>query len=155
ATRGKRMMRIALLGVDDTSLAIAAAASRTSEFEIVLIDATAARSKEASVLASRAKAFTEWETLLSGNVADVVVVAADETELRLEQLRRLVQLQGGAMVLVSHPISLSMLQSYELEMVREESAAIVAPYLPARLHPAIEELGNLIDEGAESEIGAV
>ena len=154
AKKSRLNMRIALLGIDNVSLAVAAAAAG-GRHEIVLIDGQAARAKEAAAIAPRAKTFSEWETLLSGEGIEAIVVAADEPALRVEQLKRLIQLQRGIAVLVSHPLSLSMLESYELEMIREESASVVMPYLPARFHPAVEELETLVDQAGESTIGAV
>lgn len=148
------IMRIALLGIDNVSLAVASAAA-AGQHEIVLIDGLAARAKEAAAIAPRAKTFSEWETLLSEGGIEAIVVAADEPALRVEQLKRLIQLQRGIAVLVSHPLSLSMLESYELEMIREESASVVMPYLPARFHPAMEELETLVDQAGESTIGTV
>src|SRR5262245_52824688 len=107
-------MRIALLGVDDTTLIVAAAAARGGKHRITLIDGQAARASQAVALAPQAKRFNEWETLLSTAEIDAIVIAADEPAVRVEQLRRLIQLQRGIALLVSHPLSLSMLECYEL-----------------------------------------
>jgi predicted dehydrogenase len=148
-------MRIALLGVDDVTLAVAAAAMQSNEREVVLIDAQAARANEAAAIAPQARLFVEWEALLGGAGIEAIVLAADEPMVRVEQLRRLIQLQRGIAVLVSHPLVMSMLECYELEMIREESASVIMPYLPARLHPAMREMQDLVDKADGSVIGAI
>ncbi len=57
-------MRIALLGVDDTTLAVAAAAVQGGKHEIVLLDAQAQRTQEAATIVPSARLLTHWETLL-------------------------------------------------------------------------------------------
>jgi myo-inositol 2-dehydrogenase/D-chiro-inositol 1-dehydrogenase len=144
-----------MLGVDDNTLALAAAAMRGGHDQIVMIDGLAARAGEAAKLAPQALLFTEWEVLLGASGFEAILLAADEPALRVEQLRRLTQLQRGIAVLVSHPLSMSMLEYYELEMIRQETAAVVQPYLPARWHPAVAKLQSLIENGNDSPFGAV
>jgi predicted dehydrogenase len=148
-------MRIALLGVDNTTLAVAAAAIQSGKHQIVLIDGLAQRANEAASLAPQAKTFTEWETLLDGRGIDAIVIAADDPAQRVDQLRRLIQINRGIAILVSHPLSLSMLEVYEMEMIREESASVVMPYLPARFHPALGELQALLGQNQSAVIGAI
>ena len=148
-------MRLALLGVDDQMLAVVKAAARGQEDQIVLIDALAKRASDSAAIAPSAKLFTEWEALLGASGIDALLLAADEPELRVEQLRRFVQLQRGIPLLVSHPLSLSMLDCFELEMIRKETASMVLAYTPARWHPAAAELGTILDGGPSSPIAAV
>jgi len=150
-------MRIALLGVDEATLAVATAAARDGHDEIV-IDASAARAAEAKSIARSARMIADWENALDTNSVDAVVVAAnqpsgDQPDLRIEQLRRLIQ--TGIPTLVSHPINLSMLECYELEMIREESRSIVLPYLPARWHPVATEMHSLVEQGKSSAMGGI
>src|SRR5262249_19638796 len=84
---------------------------------------------------------------------DAVLLGADKPAERSEQLRRLIQAQMP--VVVSHPLSLSMLEAYELDMIRNETQSIVLPYLPARWHPAAAEIGEMIADPTPSPIGAV
>jgi predicted dehydrogenase len=118
-----------------------------------MIDATASRAPEAKAIAPNARLVADWESVLDTDQVDAVIVAADQSTLRIEQLRRLIQ--AGIAVIVSHPVSLSMLECYELDMIRNETQSVVLPYLPARWHPAAEDLGAIVDEGASSTVGAV
>ena len=146
-------MRIALLGVDDDMLVVAAAAVHAGADEIVMIDATAPRAKEAAAMAPKARLVADPDAMLDDQSVDAVLVAVDQPAVRIEQLRRLIQV--AMPVLVSHPVSLSMLDCYELEMIREETKSIVLAYLPARWHPAAIELGEMVDGTEASSIGAV
>jgi predicted dehydrogenase len=143
-------MRLALLGVDDEMLAVAASLNRGSHDEVVMIDALAARAAEAAKVARKARLVTEWEHFLDSDVIDAVLVASDNPTLRVDQLRKL--LQVGMSVLVSHPVSLSMLDCYELDMIRRDTHSVVVPNLPARLHPAIAELQSLLNTQEQSEL---
>jgi predicted dehydrogenase len=58
-------------------------------------------------------------------------------------------------VVVSHPVSLSMLEAYELDMIRNETHSIVLPYLPGRWHPAAAEIGAMVADPSTSPIGNV
>jgi predicted dehydrogenase len=145
-------MQLALLGVDDQTLALAAAAARSGEDQIVMIDATAHRAAEAAAVSPQARLVDDWNAMLDSRDVDAVVVAADEPAARVDQLRRLIQL--GMPVLVSHPVSLSMLDCFELEMIREETKCVVLAYVPARWHPASVELGTILDGGESSPISA-
>src|SRR4029078_4130164 len=78
--------------------------------------------------------------------------AGGEPIARIDQLRRLIQLRMP--VLVSHPVSLSMLDCFELEMSREESNCVVLPYVRGRWHPASAELGTILDGSQSSRIAA-
>jgi predicted dehydrogenase len=145
-------MQLALLGVDDQTLALAAAAARSGEDEIVMIDALAQRAAEAAAISPRARLVDDWNAMLDSQNVDAVLVAADEPIARIDQLRRLIQLRMP--VLVSHPVSLSMLDCFELEMIREETNCVVLAYVPARWHPASAELGTILDGGQSSPIAA-
>ena len=143
-------MRLALLGVDDEMLAVAAGVQASAHDEIVMLDALAARSGEAAKVARKAKLVTDWEQFLDSDSVDAVLVAADQPALRVDQLRKLIQV--GMPVLVSHPISPSMLDCYELDMIRRDTKSIVVPNLPARWHPAIAEVEPLLGEHSHAQI---
>ncbi|HEY2760556.1 MAG TPA: Gfo/Idh/MocA family oxidoreductase, partial [Pirellulales bacterium] len=146
-------MRLALLGVDDQMLHVAAAAVRTGRHQIAMIDALSPRVKEAAALAPNARLVDNADAMLDNQSVDAVLVSADHPSTRVDQLRRLIQV--GMPVLVSHPISLSMLDCYELDMIRAETRSLVLAYLPARWHPAAVQLGGLIDGATASPIGPV
>src|SRR5262245_7520659 len=108
-------------------MAIAAATSRTGHSVVSAseIGPPLAALKE---LLPNLPVTDDWEQLLDAGALDAVVVAADQPALRIEQLRRLTQL--SIPTLVSHPLSLSMLDCYEVDMIRRETGAIMLPYLP-------------------------
>lgn len=144
-------MRLALLGIDDAVLAIAKAGQRSGKAKIVMIDAVAQRAGEAADVAREAKVLDEWEAVFGADVA--VLVASDNPERRIEQLRRVVQLQVPA--IVSHPVCLSMLDAYEIDMIHRESPGALLPWMPARWHPATKVLGEAVLAGSDSPIGQV
>lgn len=74
-------MRLALLGVDDEMLAVAASLNGSSHDEIVMIDALAARAAEAAKLSRKARLVTEWEHFLDSDLIDAVLVASDNAAL--------------------------------------------------------------------------
>jgi myo-inositol 2-dehydrogenase/D-chiro-inositol 1-dehydrogenase len=145
-------MQLALLGIDDQTVALVAAVAGSGEDQIVMIDALARRAAEAAAICPRAQLVDDWNAMLDSQKVDAVLVAADEPAMRIDQLRRLIQLRMP--VLVSHPVSLSMLDCFELEMIREETKCVVLAYLPRRWHPASAELGTILDGGQSSPIAA-
>ena len=148
-------MKLALLGLDDTTLAIARAALRDGRDEVALVcdlrvESVRRLAAEAGVSAETA----DWESLLYGSRVDAVVVArAEDQELRAEQLRKLVQ--AGIPLLISHPVLDSMLVCYELDMIRNEAQGVVLADLWWRWHPATKLLRQLIDTGNNSPLGVV
>ena len=139
-------MRFALLGSDPDALALAAAAAESGRHELTCLvevaesDAAALRS-----LAPRVREERAWESLLTDEAADAVIVAADPDEdRRAEQLRKLIQERKP--LLIVHPVFPSMLLYYELDMIRRETGCVVQPYLPWRWHPAVERLRDWTDE---------
>ena len=144
-------MRIALLGADDVTLAVAAAALRIGQHQIVQAADVEGRAAELARQFPGIRIDDDWQRLLDSTAIDAVLVAAGPPEVRVEQLRRLIQLAIPS--LVSHPISLSMLEYYELEMIRRETACPVLAYLPARWHPAIPTLRTALTDGNKSPIG--
>lgn len=152
----ERLMRLALLGLDDTTLALARAAIESGDRIVMLCDVDASR-LSALGLGSTFGRIEPWETLLDGGVnraCDAVLVARDEQEeLRLEQLRKLVQ--AGMPMLVSHPIHRSMLAYYELDMIRREAGTAMIPWLPLRWHPLVRRMRDLIHAGDGGPLGAI
>jgi predicted dehydrogenase len=149
---------LALLGLDDQTLAIAAAAVRSGRHRIAMVCALPPNGLDR--LAAEGISAVEaapWESLMVGGKFDAVVVASadDEAveELRTEQLRKLVQ--EGVPLLTAHPVLSSMLACYEIDMIRRESQCILLPYLPARWDPAIARLFQLLRDPEQSPIGAI
>jgi len=135
-------MKLALLGADHDALSLARAAIRDPRHDLVWIDAGIPPSALSDV-APAARRSESWETLLTGTVADAVIVGrGPDGEVRADQLRKLVQ--EGIPLLITHPVIDSMLIYYELEMIREETGCRMLPYLPARWHPAFERLEEIV-----------
>jgi predicted dehydrogenase len=152
-------IRIALLGADDATAAIARSISGSDQFELAGV-CELDGDMEADVIASlgnysgRVRRFSEWESLLDRDQADAVVVArADDEDRRADQLRKFIQ--TGVPVVTSHPVVDSMLVYYELDMIRRETDAVVVPFLPQRHHPALRAIRAMVAEGAESPIGRI
>lgn len=92
------------------------------------------------------------DRLLDADVCDVVAVGTggwppdpDGEARRIEAVRLLVQ--AGRSLLLAHPLSMSMLWAYELDMIRQDSGAVLIPWLPARLHPLVARLRQEIEAG--------
>ena len=141
-------MKLAILGGDRQTLSIARAIAAADRDQLVACVETEAGPRAADFAALRLPGgpLDHWEALLDATQVDAVVVGYDADEdRRAEQLRKFVQV--GIPTLVAHPLFISMLVYYELDMVRREAGTVLVPYLPARLHPAIGELvGRLTSE---------
>lgn len=148
-------MKLALLGDDDEALQAARAVAVSGEDALVWIcDCRADAAAELLRLAPAAKRTDDWESLLSGQIVDAVLVGrADDQERRADQLRKLVQ--AGVPAVVVHPAVDSMLVYYELEMIREQAAGKLVPLLTARKLPAIEHALELLSDASDGAIGPV
>lgn len=94
-----------------------------------------------------------WSMLLDGNVADLVLVGrGDNVDHRAEQLRAFTQAEIP--VLVTHPIHPSMLFFFELEMIREQTGALVRHDQSVAFHPAVDVLKSLVEAPSDT-IGVV
>ena len=96
----------------------------------------------------RAGESSQWEGLLHGDVADVVLVGRGELTLREDQLRRLVQAKVG--VVVAHPASMAPLFCYELDMITRENGCYLLPYYPGMDHAEVHRLAQLIGQSDPS-----
>jgi len=147
-------IRIALLGADDTTLALTQAVVADHRYELVgacELDGIAAQSL---AHLARMRRFEHWESLLDPSAVDAVIVARGRNEdLRAEQLRKLIQ--AAMPTLVAHPVVGSMLVYYELDMIRRDTRAVVVPCLTERHHPGVLAVAELVSAGASSPIGRV
>ena len=151
-------MLLALLGLDDQTLAIAAAAGRGAGHRVALAcDLPPDGIARLAAVGISGFETAPWESLMIGGRFDAVVIASAiddaEEELRTEQLRKLVQ--EGVPMLVAHPVLNSMLGCYEIDMIRRESQCIMLPYLPARWDPEVRRLFQALRDPAQSPIGAI
>lgn len=147
-------MRLALLGIDAAAIELARAAARGGHALTCLadVDPSAPPVHELLALIPTAQLLADWETLLTGELADAVVVAAGDVEQSSERLRRLAQ--AGVAALLTGPLGESPLVYYELEAIAAESRTALAAYLPQRAQPALAPLAAWV-EAADSPLGPV
>lgn len=87
-----------------------------------------------------------WEALIDERSCDAVLVGTGGwDDERADGVRHLVQ--AGRPLLLAHPLTLSMLLAYELDMIRADTGATLLPFLPERRHPFIGRLCEAV-EGA-------
>ncbi len=135
-------MKLGLFGIDSQIATILTAARRQDD-RIVLACDVAIDSPYASLL-DGVPLEASWEAFADARVCDAVLVGATGwNDQRAEGVRKLVQ--TGRTLLVSQPLSLSMLWAYEIDMICKDSGARVIPYLPDRLHPFIARLRQTIE----------
>ena len=129
ATADAPPIRVGLLGVDATSAAIARAVVESRRFEfagVYMVEDDGEESRSLLQSLGRVRRFGAWETLLDSQQVDVAVVAPSRNEdLRAEQLRKLIQ--TGMPVLAVHPVLGSMLDCYELDMIRRDTGSLIVP----------------------------
>jgi hypothetical protein len=153
-------MRLALLGIDETTAALAFAAQRGGRDRLVLACDVDETERWPVLLGDHTVVQQSWEILLTGTAdgsppCDAVLVSTSSTdpERRLEQMRKLAG--AGMPMLVSHPVHASMLAYYELDMIRRETGCVMHPFLPARTHPMAMRLHELIDRPEASPLGVI
>lgn len=152
------LIRVALLGADESTPPLVSALTASSRFELVAhceVDPHDGTFDDATAAAlAQVRRLEIWEALLDTQQCDAVIVArAADEDRRAEQLRKLIQAEMP--VLVSHPVAESMLVYYELDMIRRETHCPVAPVLPERRHPAVRALAQIVAQGEAAPIGKV
>ncbi|MFM8633253.1 MAG: hypothetical protein ACKOEX_00315 [Planctomycetia bacterium] len=139
----QRSLKIGLLGVD-SSIAEVAEAARCAGDAITIACDLPDDASWPNRLGAIPPRSSSWTPLLDDETCDAVLVGRDGwSDARAEAVRGLVQ--GGRTLLLSHPLSLSMLWAYEIDMIRADSRARLIPMLPDRLHPFIARLKNGIE----------
>jgi hypothetical protein len=129
--------KFALLGIDATIAGVAAAARRAGHTVAVACDIPADVSYQTAL--AGVPRVSAARSLVDRREFDAVLVGAEGwNDERAEAVRLLVQ--AGQVLLLSQPLSLSMLWAYELDMIRVDSGARLVPCLPDRLHPFIARL---------------
>jgi predicted dehydrogenase len=150
-------MKFALLGADSDLIALARAIARHDQHALVWIAEARSSARALHELAPAATVTDDWESLLSSEVADLVLVARpdparpEDEDRRADQLRKLVQ--GAVPIAVSHPAQHSMIVCYEVEMIRHDTRSLVFPLLAWRWHPAVERLASLVRSGGDATLG--
>ena len=136
-------MKLGLLGIDDRIAEVVAAATTAGDAVVMACDLPAS-GPLVGVVAANVPRDPSWEPLLDPQVCDAVLVGVDGwSDARAEGVRTLVQ--AGRTLLLSHPLVLSMLWAYELDMIRGDTGARLIPFLPDRLHPFIRRLQERIE----------
>ena len=147
-------MKFALLGCDPDTLDLALAVASSQEHELVWAHGLGGHEPIVRAVAPGILQAEHWEGLLDRAVADAVIVSRErDQELRAEQLRKLAQV--GATMIVAHPAVDSMLVYYELDMIRQESRALMLPYVPDRWHQAWRRLAEILGDGETGPLGAL
>ena len=148
-------MKLGLLGIDARIAEVVAAATTRGDTIAIGCDLPTT-GPLARVVAADVPRDSSWESLIDPRICDAVLVGGDGwNDARADGVRALVQ--AGRTLLLSHPLTLSMLWAYELDMIRIDSAARMIPFLPERLHPFIRRLQESIETGlaGASPLGSV
>jgi myo-inositol 2-dehydrogenase/D-chiro-inositol 1-dehydrogenase len=149
-------MKLALLGVDDNTAALAEAAVDAGHAIIAIYDPGSLTAKDVAAWAPGIQVVDDWQTLMADSRAEAVIVARARLgaeDVRTDQLRALIQAEVP--LLVAHPVVGSMLAYYELDMSRQDNDCPLLPYVPARWHPAIDRLVGIVGQQETSPIGLI
>jgi len=142
------MMKLGVLGIDEQIAWVVEAARRGGD-AIILVSDLPEHSPHVACLGldsvvAQPPRWVGWEGLLDPRSCDAVLVGRDGwNDTRAEAVRKLVQ--AGRLLVLSQPLSLSMLWAYELDMIRKDTGARLIPILPDRRHPFIAVLKQEIE----------
>ncbi|MFN0021838.1 MAG: hypothetical protein ACKVP0_26630 [Pirellulaceae bacterium] len=153
-------MKLALLGCDDETLALIRGAIAAGDHALVAAFDTAEHRQQVQSLSPHARLNEDWEALLLGTLADVVIVARGRLdpsrstgfaadERRNDQLRKLVQ--AAVPLIVIHP-GCEAIVGFELDMIRGDSGGIILPFVPGQNHAAIHALKGTASVGPVEQI---
>ena len=142
----KRGLNIGLLGIDSQMASVLSAVQSEATDSFNVSCHVSPHEFEAFQITPPEHVYAEsWEPLFDDSLTDVVLVGAEHwTEQRADAVRGLVQ--AGRPLLLSHPVYLSMLWAYEIDMIRNDSGASLIPFIPERLHPCVHRLAQQISE---------
>lgn len=144
-------MRFALLGNDENTPEWIEAVHRAGH-EIAFVWDAEPHRRRLVQLFPQAQWVSSGTSLLEAPGVDATLVARGlDDEVRAEQLRRLAQTGGAA--LVAHPVHPSVLVYFELEMICTETKARLAPYCPWRWRSGVEQLAAWIADAEHSPLG--
>lgn len=124
-------MNFSLLGADEESLQLAAAAVAAGHSLVWQGDLESARAEPPEWLAPTDDA-EQWEDLLIADAAEAIIIGRGtrSEELRIRQLQELARL--GRPMLVTFPLFDSVLTYFEVDMSRTEGKSILQHYNPLR-----------------------
>lgn len=136
-------MRLALLGIDEETLALARAAQQSGVHQIAWVcdAANEVLAEFPGIIPSN-----DWQELLEGPFVGAVIVARSDNEDELAARLRLLA-QADIPLSVSHPASDDPLFYHELDMIRQDIGVRIFPYVCDRWHPFVLELGKRIRAG--------
>ena len=139
-------MRLALLGGDAESLALAEAAV-VAGHEIAWHGDLGVSDRKGRTWLVGSDRGDEWEDLFDPATADAVIVGrgAAAEDLRARQVQELVKL--GRPVLAVHPLFTSVLTYFEIDMARGESGCLVEHFNPLVESPAAGSLAEWVGAG--------
>ena len=142
----KRGLNIGLLGIDSQMASVLSAVQSEATDSFNVSCHVSPHEFETFQITPPEHVYAEsWEPLFDDSLTDVVLVGAEHwTEQRADAVRGLVQ--AGRPLLLSHPVYLSMLWAYEIDMIRNDSGASLIPFIPERLHPCVHRLAQQIGD---------
>jgi predicted dehydrogenase len=146
-------MRVALLGADATSLELIAWGVQRRGATLVAAYDCGAWQDALTKLDAAVRLEDDWEALLASEVDAVVVGRGGGTRLQREdQLRKLAQ--AAVPMIVVCPACAAVV-GYEIEMIRQAAGGRIVPYVPGMYHPAVRDLGALLEAGPAGPVGKV
>ncbi|MFO0869494.1 MAG: hypothetical protein U0935_11230 [Pirellulales bacterium] len=144
-------MKLAFLGYDADAERVARAAVAGTEHQVVALWGDDAAAEALRALAPSVSRLPDWESLVAAPGIDAVVVGR-RREAGGEPLKKLVQ--EGVPLLVIHPLGDPLL-ALELDMIRRDGQGPIVTCFPGAGHPALGQLREWIEQGADGPLGPV
>jgi predicted dehydrogenase len=153
-------MKLALLGCTPQAIAFVTGASRLGHQVLTVYDAGGDKAALRDAVPT-IRFRDDWEDLLGEREIDALIIAgptlpedvpADLRERRDDQLRKLIQ--AGVPLIVIPPVCEAIV-GFELEMIRRDVKGIIVPALAGPLHPAIDDVADLLAEKSVAALGEI
>jgi predicted dehydrogenase len=147
-------MKLAALGTDADLLTLVGVALAAGHEIVWLGDVRPEDAPALQQLVPDLASSADWESLLDHGLVDAVLVGRGTVtdDIKAERLKRFVS--DAVPTLIVHPATLSVLPSYELDMSRRESHAVVRHFNPLVGNPALAEMASWLKTG-DSELGLI
>ncbi len=141
-------LRLATFGCDEDVLEIVETAIQQEGWDLVACHAPDTYRARLQALALPAEVGEHWESLLSGEGVDAVIVAARtaQDESHDDALRKLVN--ANLPLLVVMP-ACEAIVGFELDMIRADHAGIIRPYYKNRQHAVWRQFVSLLRDRGE------
>jgi hypothetical protein len=154
-------MKLALIGADEESLDFVEDELFHGSHQLIAAFDSAAFAAQLRDMAQQVVLDEDWESLLLGTRADLVIVGRGlaqltdttgipDSERRGEQLRKLAQAAVPLLVFVP---SCESIVGFEIEMIRRDTGGHIKPYIPAQGN--LTRMLKLVRDGEESAIGRI